>query len=221
MPIDSVRSPDLPITRSALAECPSDRWRNYTELGHELDKLLGIERLRTIRERLVRTVMHLNQQAVRSSSNGSASHGRHLIAAARAMRGIGHNRQMRKLFHDRNSRNIQGIAGISFKGADSTLAHNHFIIATRHQVFGGEQQLFNGGGNSTFEKDRLAYLTQFTQQIEVLHVARPYLEDIHVRQHKRNLRYLHDLAHHQQPKLVRRLTHEFERILAHPLKGVR
>ena len=45
--------------------------------------------------------------------------------------------------HDRNRRDVQRVAGVGFERADAALAQDHVVVAARHDVFGGEQQLFD------------------------------------------------------------------------------
>ena len=68
------------------------------------------------------------------------------------------------------------------------------------------------------EQHRLANLAQFAQQIEVLHVARAHLEDVHIRQHQLDLRNLHDLADHQQFEMIARFAQQFQGVNAESLK---
>src|SRR5208282_3113673 len=72
-----------------------------------------------------------------------------------------------------------------------------------------------------FEQHRLPNLAQFAQQIEVLHVARAHLEDVHIRQHQLNLRDLHHFTDHQQMETIARLAQQFQRVEAESLKRIR
>lgn len=68
-----------------LAQFAPDCRGNYTELGHELDKLFGIERLSAVRKGLVRTVVNFNQQSIRAGGNRRPAHGRDFVPPPRAM----------------------------------------------------------------------------------------------------------------------------------------
>ena len=57
------------------------------------------------------------------------------------MTGIHHHRQMAQLMKNGDGGQIQRVAGIGFKGADATLAKDHFFIALTHDVLSAHQQL--------------------------------------------------------------------------------
>src|SRR5579863_2882388 len=128
---------------------------------------------------------------------------------------------MRQLVNDRNRRNIHRVARVRFERSDPPLAQDHIVISPGHYVFRREQQFFQRRRNPSFHQNRLAHLPQFAQQIKVLHVARPNLQNIHIRQHHRNLRNLHHFADHQQIEFLSRFAQQFQRIFAMPLKRVR
>src|SRR5207248_1294639 len=125
---------------------------------------------------------------------------------------------MRELVNYGNRRDIERVAGVGLKGANAALAEDHVVVAARHDVFGREQQLFQGRRDAALQQHRLAYLTEFTKQIEILHVARSHLQNVNIRQHERDLRNRHDLADHQQLVLVSALAQQRERLLAETLK---
>ena len=147
-------------------------------LLHQFGVLSGIERLRAVAQRVIGIVVHLHQQPVGAGGHGSARHRRHQIAAAGAVRGIADDRQMRELLHHRNRRDIHRVARVGFESADAALAQNDFVVAAGEDVFGGEQQFFDGGGDAALQQHRLAQLAEFAQQIEILHVARADLQDV-------------------------------------------
>ncbi len=89
-------------------------------------------------------------------------------------------------------------AGVGLEGANAPFAEHHIVVAARQDVLRREQQLFDGGGNAALEQHRLARQSKLTQQVEVLHVARAYLKNVHIREHEVDLRDLHHLADDQQ-----------------------
>ena len=82
------------------------------------------------------------------------------------------------------------------------------------------KQLFDGGGDAALEQHRLAHLAELAQQVEVLHVARAYLEAIDEGQHGLDLRDLHDLADGEQAMGIGGFAHELEAGNAEALEGV-
>ena len=158
--------------------------------------------------------MHFDQQRVGPGRDGSPAHGRDFVAPPGAVRGISGHGQVRQLFDDGDRRNIQRVARISFKSADAALAQNHLVVAARHDVLGGKQQLFQRGRDAALEQHRLAHFAQFAQQIEILHVARAHLQNVHVVEHQRDLRNLHHFTDRQQLVLISRGAQQFERLFA-------
>ena len=164
--------------------------------------------------------MHLDQQRVGSGGNSSARHGRNFVTAAGAVRRVGGDGQVRELVHDRYSGDIQRVAGVGLKSANAALTHDHLVVAAGHQVFGGEQQFFQRGGDAALQQHRFAHFAKFAQQIEVLHVARAHLQDVDIRQHQRDLRDRHHLADGQHFELVGNLSQQLQPFLSQPLKRI-
>ena len=146
--------------------------------------------------------MYLDQKHVGSGSHGRSRHGSNFVANSGAVRRVGSHGQVRQLMNDRDGRDVEGVASISLKCANATLTQNYIVVSAGHDVFGGEQQFFQRRGNATLEQDGLLDFSQLAEQIEILHVARSDLEDVHERQHDGYLRNLHDLADHQQTEAV-------------------
>src|SRR5207248_5045464 len=64
---------------------------------------------------------------------------------------IDNDRQMRFRFQNRNSAQIERVAGGSLKRADAALTENHVRIALAQDVFGAHYQIINRGAESTLE----------------------------------------------------------------------
>src|SRR5262249_16240353 len=126
-----------------------DRGSNYAKLSYELGKLLRIQRLGSVGKSFVGAIVDFNQQAVSACSDGGPSHGSHLVAPARPVRRVGQNGEVRQLLDDGNRRDIEGITRVGLKGANAAFAHDHLIVTAREQVLGREQQLLDGGSNTT------------------------------------------------------------------------
>ena len=69
------------------------------------------------------------------------------------------------------------------------------------------------------QQDGLAGLAQLLQQLEVLHVARAYLDHVHVLE-QRQVGRLHDLGDDGQPGGLLRLAEQFKALLVQALEGV-
>src|SRR5689334_19089855 len=94
---------------------------------------------------MVGVVVHFDEQAIRTGSHGSASHGWNFVAAASAVRRIGNHREMREFLDDGDSSDVERVPRVSLESADATLAKDYVVVAASEDVFGTEQELFHGG----------------------------------------------------------------------------
>ncbi len=69
-------------------------------------------------------------------------------------------------------------------------------------------------------KTAVSDLAQFTQQIEILHIARAHLQNIHVGQHRLNLRDLHHFADHEQSEAVAGFAQQFQSVQPQSLERI-
>ena len=164
-------------------------------------------------------VVHLDDQAVRAAGRRSKGHGLHQAADARGMAGIDNNRQVGQLMQHRHATQIQGVAGSRFKGADAPLAEDHLLIAAGHDVFRAHEQLLQGVGQTALEKDGLVDLPQLLEQLEVLHVARPHLDHIHVLK-QRQMVGVHDLRYNGQARFLLCLLQQADAFAVQALEGI-
>src|SRR5437763_13565229 len=79
---------------SNFGHCSSYDGRNLPDLLHQQIELVREQRLRTIRQRLIRAVMHFHHESVGSHGYGRAGEWGDLVALAGAMAGINQDRQM-------------------------------------------------------------------------------------------------------------------------------
>ncbi len=87
--------------------------------------------------------MDLDDQAIGSDGNCSARDCRNQALLAGSVRGIGDDRQMRKIAGQRDGGEIDGVSHFGFEGFNSALAEHDFRISPGKQIFGGEQPLFH------------------------------------------------------------------------------
>ncbi len=69
-----------------LGDGPADGGSDDAQLGHEFFKLIEEERLRAVGKRVLRIVVHFEEQAVGACGNRGARHGRNLVANSGAVR---------------------------------------------------------------------------------------------------------------------------------------
>ena len=101
---------------------------------------------------------------------------------------------MRKFIQHRDRGNIAGVARGRLKGANAALTQNDVRVAVRHNVFGGHEQLFDGGTEAAFEHNRLARLAKGFEQGKVLHVASADLKNVGVFSHHVHVAVAHHLG---------------------------
>src|SRR6185437_7720327 len=169
---------------------------------HELGELIREERLRAVRHCLVRVRVHLHQQAVSASSNTCERECGNEVALADAVRWIAKHRKVRELLEHGDRGDVHGVARVGLEGADAALAKHEVVVAAGEDVFGGEQNLFDGGGDAALEQAGLAHVAELAEQVEVLHVARTDLEAVDIGEHDLDLRDLHNLSDDEQAVFI-------------------
>ena len=80
--------------------------RNLPDLLHQQIELIREQRLRTIRQGLIRAIMHFHHESVGSDGNCRAREWSNLVALAGAMAGINQDRQMAQSLHRGNQAQI-------------------------------------------------------------------------------------------------------------------
>src|SRR5207253_5091289 len=202
-------------------DAAADRGSDDAQFAHELRELAGLERLRAVGKRVIRIIVHFNDQAIGTGSDGSAGHWWYFVAAASAVRRISEHRQVRKLFDDRDRGDVEGIASVGFERAYAALAQDDVVVAPGENVLGAHQKFFHSGGHAALQENRFSDFTKRAKHVVVLHVTRADLEDVDVAQHHRNLRSVHHFADGEEAELVGGLAHQLEARLAHALERVR
>ena len=104
---------------------------------------------------------------------------------------------MRQLLEHGHGREVERVARVVVKRADAALAEDDLLVAAGHDVLGAHEQLLERAGQTALEQDGLAQLAELTQEIEVLHIARADLNDIHILE-QRQMLHAHDLGHNRQ-----------------------
>ena len=94
------------------------------------------------------------------------------------------------------------------------------LLPCAKNVFGGHQQVFDGGGHAPFEQHRLVGLADRVQQVIILHVARANLQHVGVNGHQGHLAGGHDFGDNRQAGRLAGFGQQFEAVLAHALKSV-
>jgi len=114
-----------------------NRRRDDAELGHQLGKLIGPQRLGAVAERAVGIVVHLDEQAVGARCHGGARHGKDFVAPTGAVGRVGDDGQVRELLHHWDGRNVERVARIALERADAALAQDDIGIAGGQDVLRG------------------------------------------------------------------------------------
>jgi len=122
--------------------------------------------------------MDFDDEAVCAASDSGFGHRCDQGFFAGAVSRIDDDRQMAQLFDQRDCGQRKCVAGFLFEGANAAFTENHIWVAVGKNVFGGEQELFNGGTKSALEQDRFLACSDFFQKFEVLHVAGADLEHV-------------------------------------------
>ena len=127
---------------------------------------------------------------------------------------------MGELLHRQHGGEVQGVAGIGLKGADTPLAEDDPVVAPGHDVLGAHEPLLNGGGQAPLEQDGLGGLAKLLEQVEVLHVPGSHLNHVHA--HLEHLHVVggHDLGDDGQAGGLLCLLEQADAVVAHTLEGI-
>src|SRR6266446_1874500 len=115
---------------------------------------------------------------------------------------------------------IERVASVVGKSADTALAKHYVVIAFAHDVFGGHQELFERGGNPSLQQNRFARASGTLQQREVLHVAGADLNHVGVLLDQIEGLVVHGFGDDQQAKAVAEVGHNLQTFFAESLKGI-
>ena len=138
--------------------------------------------------------MDLDDEAVGPAGGGGHGHRRDQAVDAGGVAGVHDDGQVGELVEHGHGGEVQGVAGVVVKGADAPLAKDDLLIAAGHDVLGAHQELFEGVGEAPLEEDGLIRLAQLPEEVEVLHVPGPHLQDVHILK-ERQVHDAHDLRH--------------------------
>ena len=114
---------------------------------------------------------------------------------------------------------VQRVAHAVLKGADAPLAQNHLLAALGHDVFGAHHELLQRGGKTALEQHRLAHAAHRLEQLEVLHVPRAHLDQVHILEHG-NVLGVHDLGHDGHAGFGPGMAQQLQALGPHALEGV-
>src|SRR6267143_3220631 len=149
-----------------------------SHVGHQVVERLEVERLRTVRQRLVGRRVHLDDEAVRARGDRRQRHGADQRPPAGGLRRIDDHRQVRELSHQGHGVEVERETRRGLEGPDAALAQDHVAVALRQDVLSRQQPLLDGRGHAALQQHRLARLSRLLEQRVVLHVASPQLEDV-------------------------------------------
>ena len=204
----------------AAGEIAADHGGDLLDLVHHGGELVGIDGLRAVGERLFGLVVDFDQDAVGAGGDGGAGHGQHAVAAAGAVAGVDEDGQVAEALDGGNDAEVEGVAGVVGKGAHAALAEDDLVVALAHDVLGGHEELFEGGGEAALEQDGLAQAAGVLEQGEVLHVAGADLDDVGPFGDQVEGFVVDGFGDDAQAEAVADLGHDAQRFEAQALKGV-
>src|SRR6266850_4368684 len=90
---------------------------------------------------------------------------------------------MRQLFEHRHGAQVEGVPCLGLVGSNAPLTEYDSSVAFSRNVFGGKQKLLDGSAQAALEHDRFVEFADVREQLKVLHVARPDLQNICILTH--------------------------------------
>ena len=165
--------------------------------------------------------MHLYHKSVRSAGCRRHCHRLYVSRHSRCVARIHYHGKVGKLVKNLHRRQIQHVSRVlAVKAADSALAKNYVFVSARHNVFGGHQKFLYCRAESALEQYRLAYATELTQKLKVLHISCAYLYHIHLLEH-RQMYGVHYLGNYGHTVALTRLAEVSDALLVKSLEIVR
>ena len=143
------------------------------------------------------------------------------VPLARCMARVEDDRQMGLLPHQRNDGEVRRVAGRGLEGADAAFAQHHVRIAAQQDILRRTEPLLERAGKAALQDDRLSDLADLGQEIEVLHVPRADLEDVHVFGNELHMFGADHFGDDEQTRLLPHLVQKFQPAFAQPLEAVR
>ena len=133
-----------------------------------------------VTEGVLRIGVDFDHQAVRPRRQGCQGNGVYEVPASGGVTRVDDDGQVGKILHGRHRGNVDHVAGERFEGPDAPLAEDDVGVAVADDILRGKKKILDGRRETPFEHDRLVQHADFLQEAEVLHVARPYLDDVGV-----------------------------------------
>src|SRR2546422_7761639 len=116
-----------------------------SHVGHQVVERLEVERLRTVRQRLVGRWVHLDDEAVRARGDRRQRHGADQRPPPGGLRRIDDHRQVRELAHQGHGVEVERETRRGLEGPDAALAQDHVAVALRQDGLSRQQPLLDGG----------------------------------------------------------------------------
>src|SRR5262249_6187450 len=100
------------------------------------------------------------------------------------------------------------------------LAQHYLVIAFRQDIFRRHDEVPDGRAHAALEQHRTVGLTDFAQQIKILHIAGADLEHIGVTADQLDLARVHDLRDHGHGVFVARVAKNSEALFPQSLETI-
>ena len=101
-------------------------------------------------------------------------------------------------FYERDDGQVRGIACRRLEGTNPPLAEDDVGVAAEQDVFSGAEPFLDGVGKAAFQDHRFSCFADLSQEIEILHVPRADLEDVHLCRHGPDMLGAHHFRHDQK-----------------------
>jgi len=177
--------------------------------------------LHAVGEGLVGGVMDFDEQAVGAYGHGGAGEGQYFVAFAGAVTGVDEDGQVAAFFNGGDDRQIESVAGMVGECAHAAFAEHHVVIAFAQDVFGGHQELVEGGGHAALEEDGFFGAAGALEQREILHVAGADLDNVGVFFDEVEAFVVDGFGDDAEAVVLADLRENFEAVFAEALKTVR
>ena len=126
---------------------------DFFQGAHHVFEGFGGDGLGAVGEGVFGVVVGFDDEAIGAGGDGGFAHVGDEVGVAGALAGVDDDGEVADAMDFGDDGQREGVAGVGFEGADAALAEDDVGVSAGHDVFGGEEEFFEGGGEAALEED--------------------------------------------------------------------
>jgi hypothetical protein len=193
---------------------------DFFQRAHHVFEGFGGDGLGAVGEGVFGVVVGFDDEAVGAGGEGGFAHVGDEVGVAGALGGVNDDGEVGDAVDFGDDGEGEGVAAVGFEGADAAFAEDDVGVAAGHDVFGGEEEFIEGGGEAALEEYGFLLIADGVEEVVVLHVAGADLEDVGVFADECDLVDGHDFGDDGEAGLFAGFGEDFEAFFAEALEFV-